>query len=216
VELDTKRRDQLARDIVRRLEAAVPGSGAWLRGSLAEGRADAYSDIDLSWEVPDEESPVAVAGVAEPLSAIAPIRSLRADPDFQRSDRRRLLFVLFEGVPLFWRLDLDLLARSLGGDCGYDVGNPAARGTDWSLSHSALMNAVAATKALLRGQHENAAGLLARAFARVGLAMPICDPGRQIIALGEGIRRMHPEVEELAVEVLALSQQAFGLDASNR
>ena len=50
--LDPGERDALVASIRVRLTEAVSGSVTSLRGSLAEGRADAYSDIDLLWEVP--------------------------------------------------------------------------------------------------------------------------------------------------------------------
>jgi predicted nucleotidyltransferase len=53
MQLDTAIRTRLADRIVERLAAAAPGSGAVLRGSLAEQRADQYSDIDVLWDVAD-------------------------------------------------------------------------------------------------------------------------------------------------------------------
>jgi hypothetical protein len=42
------------------------------------------------------------------LAQIRPVTSLRFDPDFQPSARRRLVFIHFAGLPLFLRGDLDL------------------------------------------------------------------------------------------------------------
>ena len=61
------------------------------------------------------------------LSRVRPLTSLRLDPAFQKSDRRRLIFVQFERVPLFWRVDIDLFAASVD-DPQYDIDNPRARG----------------------------------------------------------------------------------------
>ena len=120
-----------------------------MRGSLADERADAYSDIDVFWEVPDELFQESVIRIADILSEVHPVESLRLDSDFQNSDRRRLIFIQFEGLPLFWRVDIDILAQSVHRDFEYDLHNPAARGDNWSRTHSALMNTIAAIKALL-------------------------------------------------------------------
>lgn len=54
LKLDTSIRTALAQRILITLRNAAPDSTAQLRGSLAEGREDAYSDIDIFWEIPDE------------------------------------------------------------------------------------------------------------------------------------------------------------------
>ena len=59
--LESDERARLAADLLAELAAAVPGSAAQLRGSLAEGRADIYSDIDLLWDVPDAAFDAAIA-----------------------------------------------------------------------------------------------------------------------------------------------------------
>jgi hypothetical protein len=75
-------RDSLAERILRSLSAVVPGSVALLRGSLAEGRADIYSDIDVLWEVSDAHFKSAIEQVNGLLMAVHPIESWRSDPDF--------------------------------------------------------------------------------------------------------------------------------------
>ena len=44
MELDTAQRTHLVTDLLNHLAAAISGSDAVLRGSLAEARADPYSD----------------------------------------------------------------------------------------------------------------------------------------------------------------------------
>jgi len=170
--LDTEVRDALTERILTALENAVQGSVAELRGSLASENADPYSDIDLLWEVPDDLFEMSVNRFGDILSEARPIESLRSAPDFQNSDKRRLFFVQFQDIQLFWRADIDVFARSVQRDFQYDVNNKAARGSDWSLTHSALMNAIAAVKALLRHEEDKARQLLVRGFERVGLAIP--------------------------------------------
>ena len=53
--LDPRVRSSLASAVTDALEQAVVGSTAGLRGSLARGGADRYSDIDAFWEVPDSQ-----------------------------------------------------------------------------------------------------------------------------------------------------------------
>lgn len=213
--LDLKIRDTLAQSIITSLERAVPGSVALLRGSLANGTTDACSDIDIMWEVPDERFAAAVERIAVYLSQAHPLESLRSAPDYQKSDRRRLFFVQFENMPLFWRADIDVFARSVHRDTQYDVDNEAARGDDWSLTHSALMNAIAAIKALLRGKDEMAQGLLERGFARLGLAIPPGNRQDLILKLADNAAAMDSTQAALAGRIRSLHQQVFDGDKSN-
>jgi hypothetical protein len=210
LDLDTNIRAALAQGILAALEKAAPGSVAELRGSLAEGRADPYSDIDVFWEIPDELFRSSVDEIAASLANVHKIASLRSAPEYQHSDRRRLLFVEFEGIPLFWRVDIDILARSVHRDFEYDLHNEAARGNGWSFTHSALMNALAAIKALLRHQDETAKQLLGRAFERVGLATPEGNPQELILVLCRSIAEMDSTQKELARRITELHQQVYG------
>ncbi|MFF3030938.1 hypothetical protein ACFVS7_07995 [Streptomyces rubiginosohelvolus] len=163
-------RAALAAEVCIALKRCCPGSGAELTGSLASGTADAFSDIDIAWVVPDAHFPDCLARTVEVLGRVQPVDSVRSNPDFHRSDRRRLLFVRFAGVSLFWRLDLDVRTLSVADDLHYDAGNPAARAREgeWSRPASALANAVGAVKAAARKRDVEARGLLDRGFARIG------------------------------------------------
>lgn len=172
-ELDPARRAALAREVLTALAAHCPGSHAELRGSLARGTADAYSDIDVAWTVPDDRFEPCVAAAGDVLGTVRGVGSLRTDPDLRHSRARRLLFVGFDGVPLFWRLDLEITARSAAGRPVPAPAGPPEPGDDWSRPASALANAVAAVKAVLRGQPETARGLLERGFARIGAEDPV-------------------------------------------
>ncbi|WP_413812412.1 hypothetical protein [Streptomyces sp. OE57] len=66
--------------------------------------------------MPDAWFPDCPARGVEALGEVEPVDSVRSDPDFHRSDRRRLLFVRFAGVPLFWRFDLDVRTASAADD----------------------------------------------------------------------------------------------------
>ncbi|MFE9062041.1 hypothetical protein [Streptomyces violaceusniger] len=163
-------RAALAAEVCIALQRCCPGSAAELTGSLASGAADAFSDIDIAWVVPDARFPACLARVVGALGEVQPVDGVRIDPDFHHSDRRRLLFVRFAGVPLFWRLDLDVRTASVADDPRYDAGNPAARAREgeWSRPASALANAIGVVKAVARKRDTEARGLLDRGFARIG------------------------------------------------
>jgi len=206
--LDIAARANLADRILSRLAEAAPESEALLGGSLAEARADLYSDIDVLWEIPDACFQSCVDNIPAILSRVQPIESVRPDPDFQNSQKRRLLFIRFEAVPLFWRLNLEVFARSIQKDKSYDVNNPDARGSEWSLSESVLANVVATVKAHLRRDDEAAQSLLMRAYQRVGLPVPEYELKWLILRLINSVRiidaRAHAlarKVENLVVEV---------------
>lgn len=202
--LDLSQRADLARDVLDELRQASAQSRVALRGSLASGCADQYSDIDALWELPDEDFLTCVDTISTVLARVRPVESVRSDPYFQRSQKRRLFFVRFRGVPLFWRLDLDVFATSVGRDPEYDLDNLQARGTQWSLTESALANAVAAVKAHLRHRDTDAHALLARAYQRVGVTPPdaalrdvalclvdaVTDMDAATVGLGQRVRRL--------------------------
>lgn len=212
MELDVRKRNSLAERILQALREAVPGSISELRGSLRESRADEYSDVDVLWDVPDSSFLESVNNVGRILEAIQPIESLRSDPDFQNSEKRRLIFVQFEHTPLFWRVDIDVFAQSIGRDPNYDVQNESARGDNWSPYHSALMNAVATIKALKRGRTQEASALMARAFDRVDLEAPRLGPPDSIPVLLRAVTEMEPKQRMLAERVTSLHEEELGLD----
>ncbi|WP_427890125.1 hypothetical protein ACQHIV_41395 [Kribbella sp. GL6] len=164
-------RADLAAAVRSALQSCSPASTTSLLGSLASGTADAYSDIDVQWVVPDADFPSCLERGLAALSSVREVESVRVDPDFRHSDRRRVLFVRFVGVPLFWRLDLAVCAASVADDPRYDADNPGARAADdeWSRPDSALANALGALKAVLRERPADARALLDRGFERIGV-----------------------------------------------
>jgi hypothetical protein len=209
MQLDTTIRSRLMEDLLHYLPQAALGSSSRLRGSLAEHRADAYSDIDMLWKIPDQQFTTTLSRLPAILSAIHPLDSLRFDPDFQQSDKRRLVFVRFQDVPLFWRLDLDILATSLQGNLNYDVNNPAARGTAWSLTESALANVVAAIKAHLRHQEEIAQQLLLRAYQRVGMSGAPDEVAAMVYQLTVTIPTLDPTTTDFAAQITNLAKEVW-------
>jgi predicted nucleotidyltransferase len=144
---DPRRRAAVATVLCAALAASVPDSVASVRGSLATGNADPFSDIDLRWVVPDPAFAIAIERAWSTAETIGPLALGRLDPDLARSDRRRVLFLQYAHLPLFWRVDLEVRAASVAEADGYDDDNPAARAEHWSRPASALMNAVAALRA---------------------------------------------------------------------
>ena len=181
--------------------AAVPNSVVLLRGSPAEVRADPYSAIDLLWDVPDAAFAEVIASLPVFLARVQPVASLRFDPDFQHSAKRRLVFVRLVGVPLFWRVDLDIFACSVGRDPDYERDNPFALGTSVSLAESSLANAIAAINAQRRDRNNEATELLARAEARVGVASRAVDLQSRIGLLVDAVAAKDPTTTSLAAEI---------------
>jgi predicted nucleotidyltransferase len=209
LDLRPERRDKLAAELGVMCETLVPGSEISLRGSLAAGTADKYSDIDLLWSVPDGEFSDAVTAVA---GALAPTSSVRTSPDYARSDRRRLVFIRLAGFPLFWRIDLDIRACSIAGEDGYDDDNAAALDTTgWSRPASAIENAIAAIKSAVRGRTGVTTGLLSRGYERIGLVFhPDEAVAAQITRLADGCAALDRGLLRLAAEVREVATSALG------
>lgn len=208
MQLDLGARTELAAATLTQLRAAVPGSEALLTGSLAGHQADQYSDIDVLWDVPDTYFQISIEQLPRILARVRPVAALRWDPDFQHSPKRRLAFVRFADVPLFWRLDLDILAQSLGRNEQYDRHNPAAHGSAWSLTESALANAVAAVKAQRRRRDDEARQLLARAYRRIGLDTPDLPVSALLLRLTDEVVAQDATVAPLAAAVRQLVREA--------
>jgi hypothetical protein len=176
------------------------------------------ADLDLR---PERRGQLA-AGLRAELEAFVPgsVTALRgslatgtADPySLARSARRRLIFVRLAGVPLFWRVDLDIRARSVAADDSYDEGNPAARDmTGWSRPASAIENAIAAIKSGVRGRTDITSGLLSRGYERIGLA-PAPEAGltELITGLAESCARLEPALASMASEVREVAETLLG------
>jgi len=224
LDLRPERRNGLVARLRADLEAAVPGSTTSLRGSLATGSADAYSDIDLCWVVEDAELARAVSLAQS--GAVSGVSTVRVDPDLARSERRRLLFLRLADAPLFWRVDLDIRSRSVATSEHHDEDNLAARdATSWSPAASALENALAAVRSHARGRHEEAGGLLVRGFERIGRELPpggtpvgsVTDLAHVCADQDPGLTVMAAEVAQLAEALLQqlspLADQADGRTA---
>src|ERR1022692_605774 len=203
LDLRPERRRTFASKLLGNLEDWATGSAAELRGSMGSGNADDYSDIDICWAVPDDSFTEAVDTVGAALSRASAVLSLRTDPGLARSARRRLVFARLYGLPLFWRIDIDIRAHSVAADDLYDAGNPAARSdTGWSGPASAIENAIAAIKATARGQADTADGLLRRGFERIehdpGPTAHLADA---ITSLADACAAQESTLKNMAAEV---------------
>jgi hypothetical protein len=213
LDLRPERRDKLTGKLLSALQGWFPGSRAQLRGSLADGTGDDYSDIDICWLVPDQDFTEAVDTLRPALSQCAAVLALRSDPEFARSAGRRVVFARLHGLPLFWRVDIDIRADSTGADNRRDADDPDARSdAGWSAPASAIENAVAATKAAVRGRPDTADALLRRGFDRIGHEHPGSDAVladaitslAAACALQEpGLTRMSAEIRQVAHRLLA-------------
>jgi len=148
-------------DGVARLLAALGGTTGEvaLIGSLARpGGADAFSDIDVRWDLPPGGSAEHVRALRSTLGQVGSVESLRVDPE-PRSDML-LVFARFVGWPLWWRVDLELHASG--------IGRLSVPGADaWSPDEAACMGVVVTLKALARHRPEQAEELWAAARRRV-------------------------------------------------
>ncbi len=185
------------------------GSRAFLSGSLAGERNDEYSDIDVVWEVPDAQFMVCVENLGEILSRVQPLESIRSDPPLQLSMKHRLIYARFADVPLFWRVDIEVCAESIHRDLEYDLNNPDARGSAWSLPESALMNAVRAIKLHLRQNDGEARIVAATAFDRIGVEPPALPLPELIVDLCNQVPVLDPKTAGLAARVRHLVKEAF-------
>jgi|SRR6516164_4806071 hypothetical protein len=203
LDLRPERRDKLTGKLLAALQGWIPGSVAQLRGSLGTGTADKYSDIDICWVVPDQDFTEAADTLGAALSQCTAVLALRADPEFARSAMRRVVFARLHGMPLFWRVDIDIRASSVAADDLHDAGNPDARHeAGWSAPASAIENAIAAIKAAARGQTDAADGLLGRGFKRIGLDPgPIVDLADAISSLADACAAQEPHLTRMAAEV---------------
>jgi hypothetical protein len=203
LDLRPERRDKLTGKLLTALQGWIPGSLAQLRGSLGAGTADGYSDIEICWVVPDRDFTEAADTLGAAMSQRTAVLSLRTDPESARSARRRVVCARLADVPLFWRVDIDIRASSVGADDLHDAGSPDARNeAGWSAPASGIENAVAAIKAAARGQADAADGLLRRGFEQIGHDPgPTVDLADAITSLADACAAQEPRLTRMAAEV---------------
>jgi hypothetical protein len=203
LDLRPERRQEFAGKLLAALQSWVPGSRAEIRGSPGSGRADDYSDIDIRWVVPEISFAEAADTAGAALSQVSAVLTLRTDPGLARPAGRRQVFARLYGVPLFWRLDIDIRADSVATDDQYDARHPDARSDEgWSAPASAIEDAIAAIKAARRGQADTASRLLRRGGERIGDDTgPHADLADAITSLADACASQEPQLARLAAEI---------------
>jgi hypothetical protein len=203
LDLTPSRRAGVVEQLLSNLNTTAPTAKVALRGSLADDRADRFSDIDLVVTIDGAEFERCLLAVPAAIEQVRPIRLLRVDPETVVSPTARLIYVLFHGLPLFWRLDLEVSATS-------PHATAALSEVPWSLAASAVMNAIAAVKALVRGDAATAAGLLDRGFSRIGVPAGDLPPPALVLALLDACTRREPSLEDIAIEARDLCMTLLG------
>jgi len=203
LDLDIGHRSRRLEQLQQTLTAASAGSRVELRGSLRDGMADLYSDIDLLWLVTAARFGAACDTLEQTLATIDAVDALRWDPDTD-DPRRRLVFARFVDDPLFWRVDLEIRAE---GDSLLQ--SPTLPDQPWSQTHSALMCAVAAIRALLRDESAVAAQLVSSGFEKIHIPVSGGSAPDQILALTDTIYDADDTWALLATRVRDLHQQAL-------
>lgn len=194
-------RGEAAARLLDVLTAACSAGEACLIGSMASpGRADTFSDIDIRWTIPPAQAPGQLRKLRGILQRIGTVESLRVDPD-ARADMC-LVFVRFEGWPLWWRVDLEIHSGGMGPT---DV----AESDPWSPHESACMGVVVTLKALARNQPETAEVLFDRALQRVGATDVAGDWRRRTDSLLDRIETTSPDTADLVCRARRLSREVF-------
>ena len=122
------------------LAAACSAGEVCLIGSMAKPEEeDDFSDIDIRWTIPPGQASGQLQSLRQTLQRVGKVESLRVDPDVRPDSR--LVFVRFQGWPLWWRVDLEIHSAGLG-SMGVQDSDP------WSPHESACMGAIVTLKAL--------------------------------------------------------------------
>jgi len=183
------------------LAAACSASEVCLIGSLAEPQdSDDFSDIDIRWTIPPDQAAAPLQSLHHTLERIGKVESMRVDPDPRPS--ARLVFVRFEGWPLWWRVDLEI--HSAGSE---HVGVPDS--DPWSPDESACMGVIVTLKALARNRPEVAEGLMVRALRRVDTADVAGDWPLRIGSLLDHIETRSPPTADLVSRTRQLSRDVL-------
>lgn len=185
------------------LAAACPGRGeVQLIGSMARpGEADAVSDIDLRWSVPESEAPRLLRSLRSTLHDVGTVESLRVDPA-ERTDEV-LVFVRFDQWPLWWRVDLEVHAPG-----AHAIGVPDA--DPWSPEESACMGVVVTLKALARRQLDEAEADWALALERVDATDVPGDWRQRIDALLDRLATSRLRSTDLVDRTRLLAAEVLG------
>lgn len=183
------------------LASACAEGEVCLIGSLSKpGAADDFSDIDLAWTIPQGQAVEQLNALRPTLQGVGAVESLRVDPD-PRPDER-LVFVRFQGWPLWWRVDLEIHSSEPG---SWDVQDS----DPWSPYESACMGVVVTLKALARNRPDQAEVLLVRALERADATDVAGSWPLRIDSLLDHIVAASPPTADLASRTLRLARDVF-------
>ena len=194
-------REEAAALLLDVLSAACTAGEVCLIGSMATpGQADKFSDIDVRWTIPPPQASGQLQSLRSTLQLVGMVESLRVEPE-PRPDSR-LVFVRFQGWPLWWRVDLEIHSAGLGslGVQGCDV---------WSPHESACMGVIVTLKAIARNRPEAAEGLWLRTLQRVDAADVAGDWELRIGSLLDSIATSCPRTAELVSRTRRLSREVL-------
>ncbi len=183
------------------LAAACSAGEVCLIGSMAmPEEADAFSDIDVRWTIPPGLASGQLQSLRVTLERVGKVESLRVDPDVRPDSR--LVFVRFQGWPLWWRVDLEIHSAGLG-SMDVQVSDP------WSPHESACMGVIVTLKALARNRPEAAEGLFVRALHRADATDVAGDWQLRIGSLLDHIETSSPPTAGLVSRTRQLSREVF-------
>lgn len=190
-------RAHFAAKLVANLKKISDVRDVQLRGSLARGTDDIYSDIDLSAIVNPGALDCCLGEIRPVLEAQGRLLSFRYDPEWRHHRERRVLFVAYANLPLFWRIDLDI-CTPLGETAEAQGLTEVA---DWSFTESAIWNGVGALKAWARGNSVAAEEMLDRAFARANVTVAEGSVPQRIADLASAVMARDGQLAELALKL---------------
>jgi hypothetical protein len=194
-------RGEAAALLLDALAAACPAGDVGLMGSMAKPEeSDVFSDIDIRWTIPSEEASGQLQSLRLTMQRVGTVESLRVDPE-ERPDSR-LVFVRFQGWPLWWRVDLEIHSAGLG-SAGVQDADP------WSPHESACMGIIVTLKALARSRPERAEGLFVRALERVHAPDVDGDWQLRIGSLLNHIATSSPHTADLVSRTRQLSREVL-------
>jgi len=133
-------------EVLATLRRLLDPSTVEFRGSFASGLIDDCSDVDVRALVHTELDQGFFERIADCLERRFGRSSIRYVPDQRRDPQAQNIRISFYDLPIFWRVDLDILS-SRPMEKKWPDPFPS-----WSLSQSAFWNLVWAVKYAIRGK----------------------------------------------------------------
>ena len=154
---------EFARDVRAELTRHLAPAEVSLRGSFARGSHDEYSDVDLLAAVHRELDERFFSDLEVFLIGLYGPALVRYDPAHEKTTTSQHVRFSFYELPIFWRLDLDVVSDK---EAAEKWPSPFP---SWPVGTSALMNVVWAIKHHERRDAEKADHYLASACDKLGM-----------------------------------------------